>query len=55
LMTEDPDAARQRTEICEAIYNENPEIGTVIKRVSDTVGSLWDLVPPAMKDDLTTA
>jgi hypothetical protein len=21
----------------------------------DTVGSLWDLVPPAMKDDLTTA
>src|SRR5580704_4224421 len=55
LMTEVPDAARQRTEICEAIYNETPEIGTVIKRVSDTVGSLWDLVPPAMKDDLTTA
>jgi len=35
-MAEDSDAARERTEI----FDRNPEIGVLIEKLSDTVGSL---------------
>lgn len=53
-MTEGPDAVRRRMDMLHAIATEHPEIGVVIEKIDDTVGSLRDLVPESFKGELTS-